>query len=508
MYKYYRPEWTCGRYDIASRSAIMYNLLEGDVYLFQDITADLINLILNTKKGDRIDINNISKELELNSNTIIDFFDKKLITNKLVTNKKYSNEEIFEIRLKSTIKRKSNFSNKTVLKLKSNTHGDVQDEYQSILKNKSIPFNVVFELTYNCNERCIHCYNPGAARNSSESNNRKTNELTTSDYKKIIVELKELGVVRAVLTGGDPFMRKDIWELIEMLYENDFAIEIKTNGLGLLGNELRLSSFYPYEVSFSVYSGIPETHDRITSVKGSLIKTIKCIENLSKLAINVKLCCVIMNYNAKDYYTTKKISEKYGYAIVYDLKLSNAYDKDYSITQNLQIKGEILEIILRDKCISLYVDEKTSTSGIIKKRKEDSVCAAGVNLIGINPEGDVLPCHTFPMVLGSLKTDTIQSILESENRRNWVNNSNFENFEICGTKDFCDYCTLCVGENYIDNNNPYKPNSVSCYIAKTRMKVAKNLVKGIDPLNGKTLEGRLIEFDNIEILEFKRKIKR
>lgn len=499
---YYRPEWTCGRYHKESRHALMYNLFEGIVFLFQDETADLIGEVLKTKKGNKIDLANISKNLEFDIEDIKNFFNEELLNNKLVTNKQLTDEEVFSIRKNVYENKKKNFVEKRELNFKPYIFDDAQDDYRLILQKNNIPFNVTFELTYNCNERCIHCYNPGAARNSHEANNRKLEELTTDDYKRLISELKNQGVVRVTITGGDPFMRKDIWEIIEMLYDNDFAIDIKTNGLRLLGHEEKLAQFYPLEVSLSVYSGIDETHDGITKVKGSLQKTEKCIANLCNWGVNVKIGCIIMKPNAKNYYTASDIAKKFALKIEYDLKLINAFDGDISVPKNLQVRDEQLEVILRDERVTLYVGKNAANGGKIIKNIETSVCGAGLNLFGINPEGNVMPCHAFPMSFGNIKVNTFSEIINSENTLKWKEKSALKHFEICGKEEYCSYCNFCVGDNFLESNTPYKPNAIGCYIAKVRMKIAEDLNNDKDLLNGKSIEERLNEFEIKEMNEF------
>lgn len=504
---FYRPLWTCGRYHKLSRNALMYNLLNGMVFLFQEETADLIGEVLKTQKGTELDLANISRSTGFSYEDIYAFFNEELLNAGLILNKKITDDELISIRKKNFENKKKNFTEERELNVKPYVYDDAQDDYRKILQENNIPFNVIFELTYNCNERCIHCYNPGAARNSHEVPNRKSHELTTKDYEILIYELKQLGVVRVLLTGGDPFMRKDIWKIIEMLYENDFAIDIKTNGLGLLGNEEKLAQLFPLEVAFSVYSGINETHDGISKVKGSLQKTVKCIDNLSNLGVNVKINCVIMKLNAHDYFTASDIAKKYASRILYDLKLVNALDGDFSVTKNLQVKDELLEVILRDERVAQYVGKPASNVEKIAINMDTAVCVAGLNLFGIDPEGNIMPCHSFPMVLGNINDNTFNEIINSEKALNWKENSSFKHFEICGKEKYCSYCNLCVGDNYVDNNTPYKSNSIGCYIAKARMKISENLISEIDSLNGKSIEERLNEIKIPIIHKFSKEIK-
>ena len=82
-------------------------------------------------------------------------------------------------------------------------------------------FSVQFELTFRCNEHCRHCYCP-------RENDIKS-ELTTDEIKHIIDDLREMNVVDLTFTGGDLFMRKDTFEILEYAYSSGFTINIFTN---------------------------------------------------------------------------------------------------------------------------------------------------------------------------------------------------------------------------------------------------------------------------------------
>lgn len=94
-------------------------------------------------------------------------------------------------------------------------------------------------------------------------------ELQLEDYKRIIDELYEEGLVKVTLSGGDPFSCSFTWEIIDYLYTKDIAFDLYTNGLRLVDNEERLAKYYPRIVGISVYSAEAQVHDTITRIKGS-----------------------------------------------------------------------------------------------------------------------------------------------------------------------------------------------------------------------------------------------
>ena len=73
------------------------------------------------------------------------------------------------------------------------------------------------ETTYRCNEKCLHCFNPGAAHEIGEVPKRNTNELTFDQYKDVIDELYDLGIWSICLSGGEFFLRKDAFEILNYI---------------------------------------------------------------------------------------------------------------------------------------------------------------------------------------------------------------------------------------------------------------------------------------------------
>ncbi|MGB0031487.1 MAG: radical SAM protein [Candidatus Sulfotelmatobacter sp.] len=68
-----------------------------------------------------------------------------------------------------------------------------------------VPFSVQLDLTYRCNEQCVHCY----------LDHDDHGEMTTAEIKDLLREMAEAGVVILTLSGGEIFLRKDFFEILE-----------------------------------------------------------------------------------------------------------------------------------------------------------------------------------------------------------------------------------------------------------------------------------------------------
>lgn len=472
---FYRPPWTCGKYNADKHVAIMFNLIEGFDYFFEADASDVVGLVLASKRYGRVSIKEISDTLQIEQDSIASFFEK-LERYGLLSKMPISEEAIGNYRNKCKYD-KSAGTNAGKIIVKED-HSIAEDAYCKAVADYNTITTVMFELTYRCSENCIHCYNPGATRNNNEISTRGAlKELTLNDYKRIIDELCAAGLVVASISGGDPFSYPYTWDIIEYLYEKDVAIKIFTNGLKIVNDIPRLAKYYPRDVRISVYSGIASVHDGITRVKGSLEKTLSVIEQLVDKSINVTINCPIMNRNVLTYNTVKNIVEKYNTDIVFDVNILDAIDGDVCATKCLRLSPEQLEAVLQDTDIGGYISKEDPTS--LNGNKPDKIdgvpCEAGVSLFCVKPNGDLIPCNAMHMFLGNLKTQHFEDVVNTSMALKEWRSMKHSQYVECWTHDYCAYCDFCIGINYSEHGTPFLAGENNCYLAKCKYELAKKL---------------------------------
>ena len=201
---YYRPEWTCGRFDKKACAAIYYNLIDGMAYYFEDYSAQVIGEILSLPRNGSIELEKLSDLTGIAESSLMSFAEG-LIEIGLLSSKQQTKDDVKAYR--ATIQRDFKDDGLAV------TDSDRED-YPVELNDAELAYkdktggvtSVMFELTYNCSEKCIHCYNIGATRNDEEQSFRNIQKrLSLSDYQRIINELYAEGLVKVCLSGGDPF---------------------------------------------------------------------------------------------------------------------------------------------------------------------------------------------------------------------------------------------------------------------------------------------------------------
>ena len=487
----FRPEWTCGRYNSAQHAAILYNLIEGADYFFEGISADVIGTVLEMKRNDQVSLKTLtSLNKKVSLNDTVPFF-YELLSLGLISTHRYSDSEIERYRDSISMNRIIGNSNNSL-------KGDSMSPLSENLSSAEMEYtdtvggitSIMMELTYNCSEKCIHCYNPGAARNSEEKSSRHSfHSLSIEEYEKIVDELYDKGLVKVCLSGGDPFSYKDCWKLIEYLYEKGIATEIYTNGQNLFGREKEFAKYYPCMVGISIYSDSPEVHDSITRVKGSFEKSVRVIESLSKLAVPTAIKCCILKPNLSSYYGVREIAKQYGCAMQYEINVVDSIDGDKCVSTFLRLSKEEYEVVLSDPAIAGYITERTEILNQ-PERLEQPPCRAGHNSFCLSPSGDLMPCCSFHLVFGNLAKDTLVDILRSEVLDEWKN-TKVSQYEECLKHDYCAVCTLCSGNNYSEHGDYKKAAENNCFIAKIRYDLIQKEKKGFDPLCGMPLNQKL-----------------
>jgi len=487
----YRPVWTCGRYNKENQVAIMYNLIEGISYFFESYSAVVIGEVLSVERNGQVEIAKAVEDTGIAEESIGEFFDELLKLGLLV--KKIPNkEQIIEYRKRvGKVNREKSVKTEKITQEKL-PYEMSSAEYEYTERSSGVT-SVMLELTYNCSEQCIHCYNSGATRNDAEQCKRNRQELTFADYRRIIDELYSLGLMKVCLSGGDPFSSTIVWQIIDYLYKKEIATIIYTNGQKLVGKVEHLISYYPCLIGISIYSGIEEDHDYITRTKGSFKKSMQVASELADYGVPMNIKCCVMRTNVKTYYAVAALAKKLRAVPQFEICIINSVDGDRCASENLRLTPEMLEVVLRDDNVPLYVGKEAPNFDGQPKQMNINACDAGKNSFCITPEGYVQLCPSFSCSFGNIKNQTFTSIFQNSEILKWWQNLTLNDYEECGKHDYCSYCILCAGNNYIEHGTPLKAAELNCYFAKNRYGLVSKMKNGYDPLQGKNLKQRLSE---------------
>ncbi|HXW18733.1 MAG TPA: radical SAM protein [Candidatus Acidoferrales bacterium] len=306
-----------------------------------------------------------------------------------------------------------------------------------------VPFSVHLDLTYRCNERCVHCY----------LDHDDHGEMTTAEIKDVLKQLADAGVFVLVLSGGEIMLRKDIFEIVEYARELTFCVKLKTNAILIGDREAeRLRDLDIDSIQVSIYSHRPEVHDAITKVPGSLKRSLKAIRFLKSKGLKVTIANVLMNDNAADYAGVQQLAAQLGIESSLDPTVTPMMNGDRSVLA-LNVNANELKQVFRDPTLVENVDEFCAMPA---KADEDLLeshpCSAGHSACYVSPYGDVYPCVQFPLPSGNVRKQKFIDIWNYSEQLNEVRSIKIRDLPNCSACGNISSCSRCPGLAYMEGN--------------------------------------------------------
>lgn len=273
------------------------------------------------------------------------------------------------------------------------------------------PLLVNWSLSIRCNFNCRHCY----------SRLEKYSELSTEENKEIVRRLVSSKIYFANFGGGEPFLKKDIFDIALFARENGLHISVSTNGF-LIDEEIicKIKDSRISKVEVSLDSAREKDHDRFRNKTGSFKKAVRAIEMLLGNNIETAISSVISKINYKNFGELIDLGKRLNIKKItfHNYKCSGSGLKNQDeldltprewmeFYKNVLIfKKEIDDIIisLDDPVICLLKEfggrEKTIVPG----------SACGKLSLAIKPNGDVTPCGFMPVTIGNILKDDLPDI--------------------------------------------------------------------------------------------------
>ncbi len=339
--------------------------------------------------------------------------------------------------------------------------------------NRHLPWSVHVDLTYRCNERCIHCY----------LDHEDHGEMKTEEIKNVLEQLAKSGTLFLTLSGGEIFLREDLFELLEFARSLHFDISLKTNALLIDAERARkLRDLSVRKIQISIYSAEPEVHDAITKVRGSLERTLAAIRFLQAEGLNVKIACPLMKQNLMAYRNVQALAAELGVPYVLDMTITPKMDGDMSLLQLRSSTKELLPI-LQDAslnphaCSANRLEAETipigsaTSSGIESQAYDDIPCSAGHNSCYISPYGDVFPCVQMPVATGNLRQQRFEDIWFRSTEMNRVRAVHESELPVCSKCSIRQYCERCPGLAQMEGGDLRGAYERACELAELNARI-------------------------------------
>jgi radical SAM protein with 4Fe4S-binding SPASM domain len=320
-------------------------------------------------------------------------------------------------------------------------------EVESI--EKYVPLVVSWNVTSRCNLKCSHCY-------MSADENKPKDDLSTDAAKMLIHQIIEVSRPLLILSGGEPLLREDIFEIIRYGADRGLKMGMGSNGM-LIDHEVakKLKAAGMGTVAISLDSSIPERHDEFRGVKGCWQKAVNAIQALKENDVQVQVNATVTRQNYSEVDEIMSLTEKLGVDNFHlfflvptgrGAKIEDITPKMYEemITRTLaQTINHKMNV--KPSCAPQFM-RVAKQQGIDMSRWIRG-CVAGLYYCRIYPSGEVTPCPYLPINLGNIRDRSFRDI--------WFNSEVFRamrDFDQlkgkCGACDFRDVCGGCRARAY------------------------------------------------------------
>ncbi len=318
---------------------------------------------------------------------------------------------------------------------------------------------IAWEITRRCNLHCIHC------RSASELTVKEHPDFSFSRATAILDDIASYASPVMVLSGGEPLLRDDIFEIARYGTAKGLRMCLATNGTLMTDAvcaEIKATGIRM--VSMSLDGGRAATHDDFRNQPGAFDSTMKAIELLKKHGIPFLINSSFTTRNQKEipeifklvkdlgataWYMFMIVPTGRGEKIMDELIPDALYDE--ILEWHYRMEKDETELLMRPTCAPHYyriVRQRAKEEGSRFKRRNlnfstggSKGCLAGQLICLITVDGDVLPCSYFPKPAGNIFSASFKDIWE--NSKLFLELRDFKGYK--GTCGCCEYLQVCGG---------------------------------------------------------------
>ncbi len=318
---------------------------------------------------------------------------------------------------------------------------------------------IAWEITRRCNLNCVHC------RSSSGMEDMGHPDFSTEEAYRVIDDIVSYASPVVVLSGGEPLLRKDVFDIAKYGTEKGLRMCMATNGSlvtekickGIKESDIKM-------VSLSLDGSTAEIHDNFRNQKGAFTGVMNAAELFNKHGIKFLINSSFTKRNQEDIPEVYKLAKKIGATAWYMFmivptgrgeeimsELISKEDYDDILDWHYQMEKQEDELLVRPTCAPHYyrvVLQKQKEEG--EKFKQRTLkfstggskgCIAGQVIALIDVDENILPCSYFPKNAGNLKKQTFKDIWE--NSTLFKELRDFKKYKSrCGS---CEYINVCGG---------------------------------------------------------------
>lgn len=325
------------------------------------------------------------------------------------------------------------------------------------LQDDFFPFQITWFVDLRCNLACPYCFLP-----DRNSHLRRTANLRESDVLNILRRLKEVGVLRIDVLGGEPFLAKSTL-LTLARYAFDFNIIYKsTSTNGLIYDEDIVNALaamddlgFSHILQVSVDAATPETYYK---VRGANVFS-RVIENVRRFVgagLNIEMGMVLTKFNVREIAPFAKLAKSLGVEMV-----------SFGGFMPLGRGKHVADWHLDYKDIVYAYETINSLEGVkvvLPQEVFDRTCSAGIERAAMAPNGDLYPCNMFLSMPESRLGNIFDERLNKYNNLWYMRMVSYRVPAECGQCDFPPICHGACKAVIYDHFGEFTPAEPLCYL--------------------------------------------
>ena len=270
-----------------------------------------------------------------------------------------------------------------------------------------VPRLVSWNTTFRCNLRCPHCY-------LDAGKEERGGELTTEEGKRLIDQIAEVSSPLLIFSGGEPLLRKDIFDLARYATDKGLKTALGTNGT-LITEPIaeRLLSSGVKVVAVSIDSSLPGRHDGFRGVQGSWKRAMQGIEVCTQHGIDIQVNTTVTPQNYQEIDAILALAENLGarsFHLFFLVPTGRGVNvRDISGEQYEHLIEGLLDtlttrsssLMVRPVCAPQFL--RIATRKGMDRRRWGRGCIAGLTYCRVDPTGEVTPCPYLPLSVGNIR---------------------------------------------------------------------------------------------------------
>jgi len=344
-----------------------------------------------------------------------------------------------------------------------------------------LPSRGVLDLTYRCNNDCLHCW----LRLPSDSKEEKR-ELTLDDIRRLVDETRKMGTQRWAISGGEPMLRPDFAEIFEYITAKSVFYSLNTNGTLITPKIARLLRKKGSKMVV-LYGATAEVHDGITRNPGSFEAALRGFSYLREAGAGFIVQLVPMKDNYHQFEEMKKLAEslsphwRIGAAWLY-LSASGDPKKNREI-QDQRLPAKTVILLSKPDLSGKARQQEEEYHRYLHTDQDDrffSSCAGNRDEFHVDPYGQMTFCPFIkdPALRYDLKKGNFNEAWEDflPSLINKIKGGK-EYAEHCGPCELKSDCRWCPAYGFLEHRRFSAKVDYLCELARESSKYKKNWEK-------------------------------